>query len=416
MILFEHFIVSIVIPALLGILLFILLVNFSILLVNLCTFTRLRIPQDTAMQSEEPLVSILIPARNEEANIETCVRSLLAQRYQQLEILALDDQSSDRTAEIVQGLIDELPPHQAGRLRLLRGGDLPPGWVGKNFACQKLAQQARGEYILFTDADTIHQPDMVKAAIGQMRRLGVQLLTAQPAQILSSPGEQLIIPLLNFTIMTLLPVALIYRRPEPSLATGNGQMLCFQRGAYEKIGGHASVKGRILEDVLLARAIKAAGYRMSYADAQEQIQCRMYHSFAEVWSGFSKNLFAFYNYSLPFALGALMLNLLLFIAPPLVLIAGLLLMVSPLIIVLALLTTLLPIIMRVLLALRFHQRERGQALLFSLLHALSIIIECLILLNAIRWHHRKAGTSWKGRSYPTNRGQAPYARNARGGG
>ncbi|GCE05520.1 glycosyltransferase [Dictyobacter aurantiacus] len=400
MIPFEHFIVSIAIPALLSMLLFILLINFSILLINLYTFTLLRVPQDSSMDSEEPLVSVLVPARNEEANIGTCVRSLLAQRYQRLEILVLDDQSSDRTAAIVQGLIDELPLHQNDRLRLLRGGALPPGWIGKNFACQQLAQQARGEYILFTDADTIHQPDMVKAVIGQMRRLGVQLLTAQPAQILGGPGEQLIIPLLNFTIMTLLPVALIYRRPEPSLATGNGQMLCFQRSAYEKIGGHTVVKGRILEDVLLARAIKASGYRMSYVDAQEQTECRMYHSFTEVWSGFSKNLFAFYNYSLVFALGALILNLLLFVAPPIVLIASLLLMASPLIIVLALLATLLPIFMRVLLALRFNRRNLGQALLFSLLHALSIIIECLILLNAIRWHYSKTGTSWKGRYYP----------------
>lgn len=395
----EHF-RSVAISGLVSILLFILLINFSILLVNLCTFIRLRVPQKATTSDAEPLVSILIPARNEEANIEACVRSLLNQQYQQLEILVLDDQSSDQTAAIVQRLIAGLASHQPGRLRLLQGTTLPQGWIGKNFACHQLARQAQGEYILFTDADTIHQPTMVKAIVGQMQRLNVQLLTAQPEQILGSLGEQLIIPLLNFTIMTLLPVALIYLRPEPSLATGNGQMLCFQRGAYQEIGGHEAVKGRMLEDVLLARAIKAAGYRMAYVDALELIQCRMYHSFAEVWSGFSKNLFAFYNYSLPFALGALLLNLLLFVAPPLILGASLLLAASSLLITLALLATLLPIAMRMLLALRFNQQTRGWALLLSLLHALSIIIECLILLNAIRWHHRKSGARWKGRDYP----------------
>ncbi|WP_201365400.1 glycosyltransferase [Dictyobacter formicarum] len=391
---------SVAIQGLVGILLFILLINFSILLVNLCTFMRLRVPQETTADGEEPLISVLIPARNEEANIEACIRSLLKQQYQQLEILVLDDQSSDQTAAIVQRLMAGLALHQANRLRLLQGTALPQGWIGKNFACHQLARQAQGEYILFTDADTIHQPNMVKAVIGQMQRLKVQLLTAQPQQILGGLGEQLVIPLLNFTIMTMLPVALIYLRREPSLATGNGQMLCFQRSAYQAIGGHASVKGCVLEDVLLARSIKAAGYRMAYADAMELIRCHMYHSMAEVWSGFSKNLFAFYNYSLPFALGALLLNLLLFVAPPFILAASLLLAASPLLNVLALLPTLLPIVMRMLLALRFNRQARGRALLLSLLHALSIMLECLILLNSIRWYYRKSGTTWKGRYYP----------------
>ncbi|GCE19581.1 hypothetical protein KDK_33810 [Dictyobacter kobayashii] len=241
---------------------------------------------------------------------------------------------------------------------------------------------------------------MVKAVMRQMQQRKVQLLSAQPEQILGSLGEHLIVPLLNFTILTLLPVALIPLRPEPSLATGNGQMLCFQRDAYQAIGGHAAVKGRILEDVLLARAIKEAGYRMAYADALELIQCRMYHSFDEVWSGFSKNLFAFYNYSLPFALGALLLNLLLFVVPQCILCANLLMASNTLLSILALLATLLPIIMRILLALRFNQNRIGWALGCSLLHPLSIALECLILLNSIRWHYRKTGTAWKGRYYP----------------
>ncbi|GAC1478994.1 MAG: hydroxychlorobactene glucosyltransferase CruC [Ktedonobacteraceae bacterium] len=353
----------------------------------------------TGAVDTEPFVSLLVPARNEEACIEACVRSLVGQNYSALEVLVLDDQSSDSTASLVQSIIDELPAAQKTRLRLLHGTELPVGWIGKNFACQQLAQQAQGAYLLFTDADTLHAPEMARAVLDSIQHAQVQLLTGQPEQVLGSTGEQLIVPLLNFTILTLLPVALIGRRPEPSLATGNGQLLCFERAAYEKIGGHGAVKGLILEDVLLARRMKAAGYRMAFVDAQELVQCRMYHSWPEVWAGFSKNLFAFYNYSLPFASFALMLNLLLFVLPALLLISALLLKVPQTIVLYALGSYLLAVLMRVLLTLRFTRVKYSVTLIYDLLHPVSIMLECLILINAIRWHYRKTGVMWKGRRY-----------------
>jgi len=345
----------------------------------------------------------LIPARDEAHSIERCVRSLVAQTYEQLEILVLDDHSSDATTAIVQSVIDELPVQQRGRLRLLQGKALPSGWGGKNFACHQLAQQASGEYLFFTDADTVHDPKMVASILACMQSREVSLLTAQPTYELSSLGERLVVPLLTFTIMTLLPVALIPVRPEPSLATGNGQLLCFERSAYEHIGGHMSVKNRILEDVLLARALKAAGYRMIFVDAQDLVHCRMYRSFAEVWSGFSKNLFAFYNYALPFALLGLVLNILLFIVPVLLVLSALFVPLSLIILFLAASAYVLPVLMRVLLTLRFTHTQRGLMLLLCLLHPVSIALECLILLNSIRWHYRKEGTMWKGRHYATFR-------------
>ncbi|GER88454.1 glycosyl hydrolase [Dictyobacter vulcani] len=399
---FEHIgpIFSQAIAAILAIILFILLSNFFILLVNLTTFVRLLSKDTTTNADQAPLVSVLIPARNEAANIEMCIRSLLKQQYSRLEIIVLDDQSSDQTASIVKRLISELPAQTTPTLRLISGQTLPQGWIGKNYACQQLAQQAQGTYILFTDADTFHQPGMVRSIIQQMEKWQVQLLSAQPEQIQKSLGEQLIVPLLNFTILTLLPIPLIRLRPEPSLATGNGQLLCFEREAYQAIGGHSTVKGKILEDVLLARTIKAAGYRIAYADAFELTQCRMYHSFEEVWSGFSKNLFAFYNYSLTFALAAILLNLLLFVAPLFLLLGCIAEGSSPMTILVALTATLLPILMRICLALRFTRRQKSLALILSFLHPISIILECLILLNSIRWHYRKSGTTWKGRYYP----------------
>lgn len=388
----ENFLVILLVP-ILGI----LGVLFLILCINLLTFYRLRgVGRPTTTPAS---LSILVPARNEEHCIETCVLSLIAQCYEPLEVLVLDDNSSDATAAIVQRLIDELPAAQKGRLRLLHGKTLPTGWIGKNFACHQLAQHAHGHYLLFTDADTIHAPETAKAVIDCMHTLGVKLLTAQPEHVVQGLGERLVVPLLNFTILTLLPVALISRRAELSLATGNGQLLCFQRSAYEAIGGHEAVKGRVLEDVLLARAVKAAGYRMIFVDALELVRCRMYRSFADVWAGFSKNLFAFYNYSLPFALIALLLNLLLFVMPPLILLVSLLIPVQFPLLIGAASASMLAVLMRICLTLRFTRSQRGLMLLLCLLHPVSILLECLILLNSMRWYYGRTGIVWKGRRY-----------------
>jgi len=150
-----------------GVVVGILTAMLLLLIINLLTFYRLPATpecerRDASNEAHSPLVSILVPARNEEHCIETCVQSLLAQHYEPLEILVLDDQSSDATAPIVQKIIDGLPHDQHGRLRLLKGEALPVGWIGKNFACQQLAQHARGEYLLFTDADTVHGAGMIR--------------------------------------------------------------------------------------------------------------------------------------------------------------------------------------------------------------------------------------------------------------
>ena len=370
-----------------------------LLIVNLLTFPRLREPSMPIQHF--PLLSILVPARNEEQSIEACVRSLVAQDYEPLEVLVLNDNSSDATGAMVQRIIDELPGSQKGRLRLLQGEPLLPGWVGKNFACYQLAQHAQGDYLLFTDADTLHAPGTARAVIGCMQHYGVKLLTAQPEFVLGSLGERLIVPLLNFTIMTLLPVALVRLRPEPGLATGNGQLLCFSRSAYMKIGGHESVKDKILEDVLLARAVKRAGERMIFVDALAFVRCRMYRSFYGVWEGFSKNLFAFYNYSLSFALIALLLNLALFVLPPILALMALLFHLSTMLLLYGTTAYGLAVVMRVLLTVRFtsSRRRLPSLLALCLLHPLSIVLEGLLLLNAIYRRFRKLGVAWKGRYY-----------------
>lgn len=376
----------------------ILLLLFIHLLINLLSIRRLRATTQ-GNTSPDPMVSLLVPARNEEASIERCVRSLINQHYEQLEVLVLDDQSSDATASIVQKIIDELPSTQKDRLRLLPGKPLPAGWVGKNFACHQLSQCAQGDFFFFTDADAVHMSETVRAVINCMHHLNVDLLTAQLAYELKGVGERLLTPLLCFRVFTLLPLTLLSRRPEPILAVGNGPLLCFRRQAYKAAGGHQAIKQHVLEDVSLARTIKATGYCMAFVDACDMICCQMYTSFATTWAGFSKTFFAFYNYSLAAALSMLIFDLVLFVMPALLLLGSFFLPLSLPLLLCALSDYSIAVLMRLLLALRFTRSQKPVALLLCFLHPLAVILGCVILLNSIRWHYRKSGTEWKGRYY-----------------
>jgi chlorobactene glucosyltransferase len=373
------------------------------LLINLRSFRRLNASRNPIVPSS-PLVSLLIPARNEEAHIERCVRSLVGQSYDKLEVLVLNDQSCDATATIVQRIIDELPPTQKGRLRLFQGEALPPGWVGKNFACHQLSRYAQGDYLFFTDADTIHARETVQAVIGCMHCLNVDLLTAQSEYELRGIGERLIMPLLCFRVFTLLPLTLLSRRPEPVLAAGNGPLLCFRRSAYEVAGGHLAIREKILEDVSIARIMKAAGFRIAFVDAVGMIYCHMYTSFTRTWVGFSKTFFAFYDYSLLAALAILLFDFTLFIVPPLLLLTSFFVPVPFPLSLLAFGSYSVAVLMRLLLAIRFTRAQKMAALFLCFFHPVAVVLGCLILLNSIRWHYRKRGTEWKGRYYPLQDG------------
>ena len=381
-----------------GILFSTLLVLFGNLLINLFVFDRLK-PATRENTRASPTVSILVPARNEADHIEECVRSLIGQSYEKLEVLVLDDQSTDETPAIVQHIIDELPETQKSRLRLLHGEPLPQGWIGKNFACYQLAQHAQGDYFLFTDADSVHMRQSVSMVINGMHDLDVQFLTALPQYILHGMGEHLAIPLLYFKVFTLLPLVLVRRRPEPILAVANGPLLCFRRSAYESVGGHNAVKTSILEDNSLARHIKAAGYRMAFVDGLDLVSCYMYDSFAELWDGLSRTFFSFYNYSLVAAAAIIILDLALFVVPPLFVLTSLFVTLAPLVVLFALGSYLISVLMRILLAFVCTRSRRISTLLLCLLHPVSMLLECLLLLNSIRWHYRKMGTVWKDRYY-----------------
>ncbi|MDZ7314580.1 MAG: glycosyltransferase [candidate division KSB1 bacterium] len=244
------------------------------------------------------LVSVLIPARNEEVNIGRALESLIRQSYQNLEILVLDDQSQDNTADIVRRF-----SAQDARIRLLSGAPLPVGWTGKNWACHQLSQAAGGDYLIFTDADNQHAPEAVEKTIGWMQRLSLSLFSAFPQQITVTFAEKLVIPVFDTFVYSLLPLWLTYYAKFPSMAAANGQWLAFTRQGYDQIGGHEAVKGHIVEDTELARLAKQKGEKILTASGNRMVFGRMYSSWNEVYWGFSKNAFGLMGYkTIPFLL------------------------------------------------------------------------------------------------------------------
>lgn len=241
-----------------------------------------------------PSVSVLVPARNEEANIGPCVRLLLAQEYPDFEVLVLDDESDDKTAEILHALAKD-----NDRLRVFVGQSLPAGWMGKHWACHRLAQMAVGDLLLFTDADTCHHPHTLRDGVAALLAEEADLLTAIPHQETVTWSERLVVPAFPWSIFVFLPLAIAHRVRAPSLSASVGQFMLFRRRAYAQIGGHAAVRQDAVDDIALGRQIKVQGLRWRVVDGGERISCRMYGGFREVCDGFTKNLLAGFGYNVP---------------------------------------------------------------------------------------------------------------------
>jgi chlorobactene glucosyltransferase len=262
-----------------------------VLLVILSNVRFLRNARRHAPPIVFPRVAILVPARNEEKNIASCIRSLLAQDYPSFEVVALDDQSSDATGAILEQIARTNP-----QLQVLRGSPPPEGYVGKNWACVQLAQQAQADLLLFTDADTLHRPDALRTIVTALIGEKADLLTGFPHQEVSSWGERLLVPFFSWAFLCFNPILLAYKFRLPWLSNAVGQMMLFRREAYQVIGGHAQVSSSITEDLVLARRIKAAGLRWRVLHITDLISCHMYGGSREAFDGFSKNLFAAFDF------------------------------------------------------------------------------------------------------------------------
>lgn len=274
----------------------------------------LRPLEATPSPSRWPHVAVLVPARNEEATIARCVESLLAQDYPDYEIWVLDDQSEDQTVYILKSLADKHP-----RLHILNGQPVPTGWLGKPWACQQLAKASQGELLMFVDADTWHHPAMLRSAVATLIAEEADLLSVIPDEVMITLAEKLAVPLIPWSLLTHFPLAIGQRTRWPPLATAIGQMMLFRRSAYERLGGHAAVRAKVTEDMALAQAVAKQGGRWCLLDGTRLVYCRMYHSFAEVLSGFGKNLFAVFGRNLPLYLFVWLWLGIVFLSPWLVL-------------------------------------------------------------------------------------------------
>lgn len=230
-------------------------------------------------------VSILIPARNEARHIEAAIGAALSQSDVVREVLIYDDHSTDGTADLVRAAARD------DRVRLIPPQPLPPGWCGKPFACTRLVAEARGEWLLFLDADAQLQPGAAGRIAAEAERRGATLLSCWPGLVLRSFWERALMPMLNHVVFTLFPVRLSLTSNMPALGLAHGACLLVRRAEYEQTGGHAMVREELFEDTALARAWRAAGLRSLCLDGQDVVRVRMYESLAGIWIGFQKNAY-----------------------------------------------------------------------------------------------------------------------------
>ena len=357
-------------------------------LLNFWFFRKPRAFVAKADGSELPLISVLVPARDEETNIAACVRSLLALNYPHFEVLVLDDHSGDETYPILCRLRD-----QDHRLRVLIGADLPPDWYGKPFACWQLANAARGEYLLLTDADCVFAPDALLLALGARQEQNADVVSLVPDLRCEGFWERLLIPIQYFVIFAFLPTPLIRRTPYPWFAAANGAFLFLSRETYFEVDGHRAVRQQLAEDVKFAQHVKRQGKSLWYGDGSRTYFVRMYSGLDALWAGFAKNLFPAFSHNLPLLLWIIFLLVVLFVLPPFWALWGW--MDHADWAALPLGTYLGLAAIRLGLTVRFGRDSAGYALLNPLAWALVVGIALTSAYRSLSGH----GNAWKGRVY-----------------
>lgn len=375
----------------------------GLLLNTLNNLRLMRRPATQPAPDAGPLVSILIPARNEARAIARCLVSLARQDYPTCEILVLDDQSDDDTAAIVERLARRHP-----QIHLLHGKPLPPNWHGKAHACAQLAQAARGEWMLFVDADTIHVRSCVSTALRMAQERHADLLTMMPRLEVGGFGERLLLPTIPLTFATVLPLGLVMNTPSPLFAGALGPFLLFRRASYLRAGGHAAVRTDIVEDMQLSRLVKRAGGRVVWIDGTALMRVRLYHNLREAWRGLTKSAFAAIDYSLPGLLLGLPLCVAVMLLPYAFLVAVILSQRLSLALFWLPLAQVAVLWAAYWLPLRRFQLPRGVALLFPAT-TLAIIVYTLHSAYQVVLGD---GVVWKGRSYAFGRRQrsGPHTR------
>ena len=277
----------------------------------------IRTPGHARAPDDAPLISVVVPARDEERDVEQTLRSLSAQRYPSLEIIAVDDRSRDGTRAAIARAVADDP-----RIVVVEGSEPPDGWLGKPWACAQAVERAHGEWLCFTDADVRFEPDALASALAFALVEGRGGVTLSPLLVCSSFWERTVQPVATMAILALVAPPVLSQHPDAPVSLAAGAFMLVRRDLYERAGGHAAVRDRVADDLQLARAVKRAGGLLVLAHGDELLAVRMYHGHRELWRGWRKNAAyglpggapAAFAGSLAAAIGAL--------APPIALLAG----------------------------------------------------------------------------------------------
>ena len=347
------------------------------------------LPEQTGTGSNVPLVSIILPVRNQARTVSDCVSSLVGLEYPNREIIVVDGGSTDGTRELVQKFVPEIT--------IVDEDPLPVGWVGKNWACHLGYKKSRGELLLFTDGDSFHATDSLARSVNYLRSEKADLVTLAPGTILRSFWERLLQPPIFLLIMILVGGKLVNDDNRQN-AIGNGQYMLFRREAYDKIGGHYAVRDKIVEDYSLGRLLKRAGMRLRFVTASDALGVRMYASLGEIWRGWRKNFYTVSEkHMLPRAVTRIFLMFTFLVLPFAVLGYGILLAAAtPLNAYL-----IAGLFMSGLLWLGIVMLDNsiGVSSLYALMFPLAIVVYIFIGIDSTVRGSLGFGFSWKGRVY-----------------
>ncbi|HEX6588086.1 MAG TPA: glycosyltransferase family 2 protein [Longimicrobiales bacterium] len=358
--------------------------------VSLVRHPRLRTHADAA---DGPFVSVIIPARNEAPNIGPLLASLARTNYPNREVIVVDDRSTDGTGDIVEALQERT---EGDWLRLVHGSDVPDGWFGKPWACWQGYQAARGDVLLFTDADTRHEPDLLGRSVSALQATGADLFTILPEQTLGSFWERSVMPHMLFMLGLRYNAWVGNRTRNPLHVVANGQYIMMPRASYDAIGGHQAVKHEVVEDLRLAQVVVAGGRKLHLAHAEEFMRTRMYRSLGGILEGWTKNVAIGARYSLPH-LGPFVpwlilgFTVLAWLVPPLILLIEAFGQVPDRLMAWALGATILSLAFWALTNLRMRVPP-----LYSLIYPIGAVVTAIIIMRSALRGRR---VTWKGRQY-----------------
>lgn len=340
-------------------------------------------------RDKNELVSILVPLRNEEDNVKDLIDNLKKISYEYVEILLLDDNSSDGTLQLLKNttLYDE-------RFSILSGSELPKAWNGKVYACHQLSLRARGDYLLFIDADMRVHPDVIQASVSLLKKKNASMLSGFPAFPVHLMLEKLLVPLQHFVVFFHLPLLPANWTTKPAFTAAHGAFILVNQKDYRLIKGHEAIQNSLIDDVDLSRSFKKHGYRSLLANVTKFTTCFMYRSNKDVWDGFTKNLFPGLGRS-PILVGTLFLFYgLFYVMPFLLVIAGIMSIIYGTVMYALFLPFILITIQK-----GYVDWITNQSIKLALYMPLSAFAFMLLLIHSMRTGLKQKGYVWKGRTY-----------------